>query len=311
MITVTFSKQQRASHINTIALSWVFLFAASLYGCKTSVSPSTTSSDMMLSGVVAQLDTLRSGFDTAIWLPSVGTTVHLLSPDSTHQTNTQSWYEFDWLKNSSDYTLSIDRSGYAPVTVIHANDLNSYPERPTNLSISYAAFNVLLVPNSWLAVTIDNFTPNTDTSIISKRVGVQTDGRGDTTNFGTVVSDTQSYPSGLYSIAHIRSTRPDKSSLGYVFLYISRNAAIDPTNPSTYDMVFVATPVKDSSVKVILPQNIGSYSGVNYPSGSHVYCKAFASPFPHTPQYRSLIANRPVISGLGEYPSNTVMLTIP
>ncbi len=291
--------------------SFVFLgiaLSGIMYGCK---SPSDTTPSQpisfILDGVAVQLDTTLSSFDTSIYDGSVGTAVELLNINSTVLTNAAWYYRFDSVK-LPDVTLSFSRGGFAPVTVFHAQNGS-----PTISIAPLAVCNVELVPSSWLSVTIDSFYPNIDTSINSKRVGVQTDGHGDTTNFGTLISDTSIAPSGLYTIAHIQSMRPDKPSLGYIQLYISTNPGIDPANPITYDMAvsnFIPTP-KDSTVKFVLSQYVGQFYNANLESGTRVFCKAYAYPYPHAPYYLDVTGKKYIFPGLGEYSANTMTFTIP
>ena len=136
--------------------------------------------------------------------------------------------------------------------------------------------------------------------------------RGDTTNYGTFVIDTNIAPYGLYAIMHIHSMRPDKPSLGYVELYISAKPGIDPADTNSYDMIVsnLIPNAKDSTLKFVLPQNIGQWYNANLASGSHVFCKAYAYPF-QNPYNSNIVGTKHVYPGLGEYPSNTMTFIIP
>ena len=179
----------------------MFLLVLMAFGCKHPSEPSSAPPIIsMLDGAVLQLDTLRSNFDTTIWLPDTGLQVQLDAANTTHDTitNSASYYWFYHL-NIQDATLKVAQPGFASVTVLHAQNENSYPKQPANYSGIYASDNILLAPNSWLQVTLEGFRTNMDTSIISKRVGVEADARGDTTNFGTLILDTEIYSYGVYT----------------------------------------------------------------------------------------------------------------
>ncbi len=301
-------------------IKWFYLYASlltlAIVGCTHPSEPASTPPTVSeLYGSVFYLDTTRSNFDTSIWEPATGIPVHLLNPDTVAQTNASAYYGFYHIK-ATDPTLTVSQPGFASVSVFHAGKINSYPEPPGNLPTYYSPpFNILLTPNSWLSVTIDNFEQNFDTSIVTKRIGVQTDAQGDTTNYGTLITDTEIDPEGLYTIAHIHSMRADKPSLGYVSLYISTKPNIDPTDTSTYDVVFghTTSPQKDSAVRIeVWPGMLEDWGQVGrYKPGTTVYCKAYAYPFPHLPEYFEAHGNKPIYNGLGEYPSNTTTFTIP
>jgi hypothetical protein len=150
----------------------------------------------------------------------------------------------------------------------------------------------VLYPMSWLQVTIDSVVRNTD-----KQLGVN-----------------------LYT--HIRSMDPSKNSNGTVYLYLSKESAIDPGDPSTYDAIYtyevgVARDSLgnkcDSVVTIqIQPGLIRNWEGHHFDAGTHVYCVACASPFSaqfNSPTYDA--QDRKIFGYLGRYRSNTVELDLP
>ena len=135
-------------------------------------------------------------------------------------------------------------------------------------------------PQSWIAATIDSVRLDPNTSL------------------------------GEDVWVHLSSMVRWKKSLGTVFLYLSRNRGIDPKDPSSYDLVFEQIGnQKDSVLELnIEPQLVHSV----FPSGTPVFCMAYASPY----QGKYVVASydstgKQIYPYFGQYPTNTVSFNIP
>jgi len=182
-----------------------------------------------------------------------------------------------------------------------------------------------LYPPTYLQTSISAPYVGTDTIISSYRTGVIVDSHRDTTNFGILHSDT-SYSTNLRIDASDISVRGDRNSnAGITYLYISTTGNIDPSDPTTYDEIYsYGIAPSDSAYRFeLIPELLHTLTGFTIPSGTHVYCQAFAYPSVTNPAYLNLGNNvscisypdstgkKSVFPYLAGHPSNTVEFNLP
>jgi hypothetical protein len=137
-----------------------------------------------------------------------------------------------------------------------------------------------IYPQSWIQATIDSVRLDSDASL------------------------------GQDVWVRLSSQKSYLPSLGTVYLYLSTQRGIDPNVPSSYQLVYEQIGnVADSTIKIsVEPQLVHS----TFPSGTSVFCTAFASPYQGKYVFASYDSTgKKSYPYFGEYPANTVQFSIP
>ncbi len=137
-----------------------------------------------------------------------------------------------------------------------------------------------IYPQSWIQATIDSVRLDSDASL------------------------------GQDVWVRLSSQKSYLPSLGTVYLYLSTERGIDPNVPSSYQLVYEQIGnVADSTIKIsVEPQLVHS----TFPSGTQVFCTAFASPYQGKYVFASYDSTgKKIYPYFGQYPANTVQFSIP
>jgi hypothetical protein len=269
-------------------------------------------SDTPLSGTVV-LETDSSNFGNAwVQLFGVDGANALFVDENKTSLTVGGTYTFGPVSNGK-HTIFINYPGYVTWKLYSVDPSSS-------AGIPYA----FLYPPTFLRSSISAPYVGTDTIISSHRSGVVVNSHGDTTNYGTLYSDT-SYSTNLRIDASDVSVRGDRNSnASLTYLYISTTSNIDPSDPTTYDEIYsYGVGPNDSTYRFeLIPEFLHTWTGFTLPAGTHVYCQAFA--YPNVSSNPSYIGNnvsfysyqdstgkKSVYPYLAGHPSNTIEFNLP